>query len=305
MPDISKILKQKIDRLNDVPEKFISDVQNSQIDLYKELEAELLKLDTEGNIIILNEKNMNIVNSLSNKINQTIFNDEYLKSLTDFTSEFKKQSTLNNKYFQEINVGFEDQDIYKTTLEATQKNALQLLGEDAFTQSVTTPLTQILQSSISNQTSYSDTIKSLRLFIEGNDEVDGSLISHVKRIAYDSFSASDRTYTNTVANSLGLEFYRYQGSELADTRPFCDERIGKYFHKREIELWGMGDKCCGLSWPQGGKWAGRNANTNKSTIFVFAGGYNCKHSIIPVSTKSVPKDVIARATEAGYYKAAA
>lgn len=305
MPDINKILSDKINRLNSVPDKFVSEIGKSQADLYKEIEDILLKLDTEGNIIILNDKNMSLINSLSDKINQTIFNDEYLKSLTEFTSEFKKQSTLNNKYFQEINVGFKDEAIYTTTLEATQKNALQLLGQDAFTQTVTTPLSQMLQSSISNQTSFADTIKSVKLFIEGNDEIDGALVSHVKRISYDAFSASDRTYTNTVANSLGLEFYRYQGSEIEDTRPFCDERIGKYFHKKEIEQWGMGEKCCGLAWPQSGKWAGRNANTNKSTIFIFCGGYNCKHSLIPVSTKSVPNDVINRAIDSGFYKKAA
>jgi hypothetical protein len=304
MPDINKILSEKIKRLNDVPEKFVSSVGKSQSELMKEIESELLKLDVENNIILLNEKNMSIVNGINKKISEAVFNDEYIKSLTDFTREFKTQSTLNNKYFAEINVGFKDQEIYKTTLEATQKNALQLLGEDSFTQAVSTPLTQMLQASISNQVSYADTLQSIRDFVIGTDQEDGKLLSHVKRIAYDSFSASDRTYTNTVANSLGLEFYRYQGGEMDDTRPFCEERAGKYFHKREIEGWGMGNKCCGLEWPKSGKWQGMNASTNKSTIFVFAGGYNCKHAIVPVSTRSVPKEVINRAIEAGYYKIA-
>lgn len=303
--DIDRILSDKSDRLESVPENFISGVEKSQKELLKEIEKELLKLERDGDIILLNDNNMSIVNGLSKKVNDAVFNDEYIKSLTEFTGEFKKQSILNNKYFQQIDVGFTNDAIYKTTLEATQKNALQLLGEDAFTQVVNTPLTQMLQASISNQTSYLDTLESIRDFVKGNDQVDGRLISHVKRIAYDSFSASDRTYTNTVANSLGLEFYRYQGGEMKDTRPFCDERAGKYFHKKEIEGWGQGDKCCGLSWPQSGKWQGMNTTTNKSTIFVFAGGYNCKHSIIPVSTRSVPKEVIKRAVDAGFYKIAA
>lgn len=302
MPDTNKILSEKIDRLNDVPEKFISGVSKSQRELIGQIENELLKLDTEGNVILLNEKNMGIINSLGKKIDDTVFNDEYTRELTQFIGEFKKQSILNNKYFQEINVGFKDEAIYKATLEATQKNALQLLGQDAFTQTVNAPLTQMLQASVSNQVSFADTLQSVRLFIEGNDEVDGKLLSHVKRISYDAFSSSDRTYTNAVANSLGLEFYRYQGGEIADTRPFCDERLGKYFHKKEIEGWGVGDRCCGLDWPQNKTWAGRNANTNKSTIFVFAGGYNCKHAIIPVSLRSVPKEVISRNIESGFYK---
>jgi hypothetical protein len=305
MPNINKILLEKINRLNSVPEKFVSEALKSQKELQALIEGEILKLETEGNIILLNERNLSIINGLSSKIDNAVFNDEYIKSLTDFTREFKIQSNLNNTYFTEINVGFQDSDIYKTTLEATQKNALQLLGQDSFTQVVNAPISQMLQSSITNQSSYLDTIKSIREFIEGNNEVDGRLASHVKRIAFDSFSASDRTYTNTVANSLGLEFYRYQGGEMEDTRPFCDERAGKYFHKKEIEAWGAGNKCCGLSWPQSGKWQGRNSATNSATIFVFAGGYNCKHAIIPVSTRSVPKDVINRAIESGFYKQSA
>jgi len=128
------------------------------------------------------------------------------------------------------------------------------------------------------------------------------MVSHVKRVAYDAFAVSDRTYTNTVSNVLGIEWYFYSGGTIDDTRDFCQERIGKYFHKKEVEGWGENKSCCGLKYPNSNGWQGRNTLTNKTTIFTLAGGYNCKHSISPVSLRSVPKSVVQRNIENGNYK---
>jgi hypothetical protein len=43
-------------------------------------------------------------------------------------------------------------------------------------------------------------------------------------------------------------------------------------------------------------------NTNEDTIFVNAGGYNCQHSILPISTFAVPKEVGLSAFEKGYFE---
>lgn len=303
MPDIDKIVKEKITRLESVPNAFVNDVIKTQAEVMKDIERIVFGLDREGDVFVLNEKNLSLINSIDQKLKDTIFNDEYSGALTSYVSQFNKQAKLNNSYFVELGVGFEDKDLYKLTMQGSQKNAITLLGEDAFSQQLIVPITQTLQESINSSVSFTSTLDTLRLFIEGNDEVEGKMQSYVKRIAYDAFSSSDRSYTNVISNDLGLEFFRYQGGEVEDTREFCEERKGKYFHKKEIEGWGKGDKCCGLSWPDSqGKWQGRNTATNGATIFTFAGGYNCKHSIVPVSVKSVPKNVVERAIEAGYYK---
>jgi hypothetical protein len=289
MADIEKIVKEKISRLSEVPETFVNDVVKTQAEVMRDIERIVFGLDREGDVFVLNEKNLSLINSIDDVLKETIFNDEYSEALTS--------------YFVELGVGFEDKDLYKLTMRASQKNAITLLGEDAFSQQLIVPITQTLQESINSSVSFLETMETLRVFIEGNEDVEGKMESYVKRISYDAFSSSDRSYTNVISNDLGLEFFRYQGGEVEDTREFCEERKGKYFHKKEIEGWGKGDKCCGLSWPDSqGKWQGRNVATNSATIFTFAGGYNCKHSIIPVSVKSVPKNVIERAVEAGYYK---
>ena len=300
MPSLESIVSEKLDRLQSVPDAFVSDVEKAQIEAYKEIEKLVLQMDTKDGILLVTDKNTALLNSIDSRIKDTVFNDEYTQSLTEYIRQYNVQGKLANSYFIELNVGFKEADSINTIL-ASQKNALSLLGEDAFTQSFITPLSQLLNSSVTTGGSLTDTIDSLREFALGNDEIDGRMVSHVKRIAYDAFTVSDRTYTSAIANSLGLEFYIYRGGKIEDTRDFCNERAGKYFHREEIADWGSGKRCCGLKYPISDSWQGRNTLTNRTTIFTLAGGYNCKHSIDPVSIKSVPKSVIQRNIDNGNY----
>ncbi len=189
--------------------------------------------------------------------------------------------------------------MYTNLLKVSQRNAIQLLNEDAFSQALIAPIQASLNAAVTTGQSFTDTLSQLRFIIEGDDTVDGRLISHVKRVAYDSFAISDRAYTNTIATDLGLDWYLYSGGKVKETRCFCDERKRKYFHKNEIKAWGEGKDLgpCG----QDGGWQGRNANTDSATIFFYVGGFNCKDSLLPVSIKSVPKEAIDRAIKKGYY----
>jgi len=302
MPSVTQIVNEKIERLESVPSEFLTVVEKSQLEAYKEVQKLVMEMDTENGILVISDKNTNIINSIEATIKNTVFNDEYSIGLTEYVRQFNVQAELTNKYFVELNVGFDKEASEVNTVLASQKNAINLLGEDSFTQSFITPLNQILFSNMSTGATMSDTIDTLQQFVLGSDDIDGKMVGQAKRIAYDIFAVADRNQTAAVANSLGLEFYLYQGGHVKDTRDFCEERKGKYYHKKEIEGWGEGSKCCGLSWPQGGKWQGMNPQTNKSTIFVLAGGFNCKHAINPVSISSVPKDVIQRNIENGNYK---
>ncbi len=298
MPDIDD--SEKFKRLESVPDDLVNNIRASQVEILKDVEDLVSQLETENGVFVFNEKNLSLINSIDQKLKDTVFNDEYIDSVKQFASEFNTQAGLNNAYFTALEPGFSPSPLYEQVLKSTQKNAIDLLGEDAFTQKLINPIKQILESSITNKQSFSDTMNSLRYAIAGDDTIDGSMVSYVKRVAYDSFAVSDRAYTNVIAQDLGLEFYKYAGGVIKDSRCFCIERHGKYYHKKEIEAWGdlkdLG-KC-----NTGNGWAGMNAATDKATIFYFVGGYHCLHSLLPVSLKSVPKAVIERNIQSGNYK---
>lgn len=292
------VLDDKNDRLSEVPDAFINSSRGLEKDIMKDIESFVSELETENGVIILNESNMANIENVNKRLKNIVFNAEYEKNLITFVNEFGKQAALSNEYFQTLNVGFELTPLYQTILKSSQRNALSLLNEDAFTQVLIGPLKQTLEASITNQVSFSETLANLRFLIEGDKTIDGRLLSHIKRVAYDSFAISDRSYTNLVANNLGLEFYRYSGGGVKDTRCFCLERKGKYFHKKEVEGWGGGKDVGDCGFP----WQGMNTSTDRGTIFFYAGGYNCKHHILPVSEALVPKDVIERNKRNGNFK---
>jgi hypothetical protein len=300
MPD--SILDDKNERLNSVPDGFVKSVSGLESDIMKSIEKLVSTLETENGQILLNDRNMAIIENINQTIKNIIFTDEYEKNLTSFIGEFGKQAQLSNEYFQVVLDDFEVKPVYSSLLKSTQRNAIQLLNDDAFSQVLINPIKETLESSLVNNVSFTDTIKNLRYIIEGDETVDGRLISHVKRVAYDSFAVSDRSYTNTIATDLGLEFYRYTGGTIDTTRCFCQERHGKFYHREEIKRWGKGLDL-GVC-KSGDLWQGANTNTDEATIFFYAGGYSCKHSLLPVSEISVPKADKQRAIEKGYYKVA-
>lgn len=297
-PKDEDFLEKKNDRLESVPDTFVNQVNKLEPRIMREIEDLLAQLETENGQLLLTDRNLSLIANINQRVKDIIFDEQYTKDLTGFIQEFKTQADLNNQYFTTIIDAFELKPTYTAILRSSQRNAIQLLNEDAFTQVLIQPLQQTLESSLVNKTPFNEVIKNLRFIIEGDDEVDGRMTSHVKRIAYDAFSVSDRSYTNIIATDLGLEFYRYSGGKVKDTRCFCKERMGNFYHKKEIEQWGDGKNVGSCGYP----WQGMNSNTDKATIFYYAGGYNCKHAISPVSKRDVPKNVIIRATEKGYIK---
>ena len=83
----------------------------------------------------------------------------------------------------------------------------------------------------------------------------------------------NREYLQTISEDLGMRHYLYQGTIIGDTRQFCQSRAGKYFTKEEVERWASQT------------WDGKMAGTNSTTIFSYAGGYNCRHKLWPISVE--------------------
>lgn len=147
-----------------------------------------------------------------------------------------------------------------------------------------------LQINIANNSQLSDLIDELRLFVIGDAERLGTLKRYIKQVSTDSLSQFSANYQQVLTQNLGLEFYKYSGNTIEDTRPFCRQRVNKIFHKKEIEKW------AGLTWQ------GKIKGTNSSNIFIYRGGWNCRHQLIGINTIFVPKTVIRRNIANGNYK---
>lgn len=179
---------------------------------------------------------------------------------------------------------FVNKDIYTNNLNTSRGLAIDLMGREGVDKSFVAPLKGILNDAVANGKSLKELIEDLELFVLGDKEQLGTLHSYISGLARDTFNIADRQYTRIVAEDIGAIWYFYTRGKVADTREFCIQRNGKYYHHNEISDWGHTPA----------QWQGRNKNTNDTTIFSYLGGYNCIHSVIPVDESRVPKSVIQR-----------
>lgn len=300
MPKLNDILNSKLDRLSSVPEGFVSAVdRQNKLLLKKALKAiDTLARDSSGNIIA-NNANFSKVAEISDLLKKTLFTEDYMSAVNAFAKEFKKQAVINNKYFEAaFSDAFSIKKVYENAMKESAKNTISLLGEAGIDTNFINPLSEILIESISTSQPISSVIDSVNDYILGKENADGALTRYTKQVAFDGFAFSDRAYSSVISNDLEAVWFRYIGGEIKDTRCFCEERNGNYYHKKEIESWG--DRKNIGQCKSGDGWQGIVSGTNKYNIFIYLGGYNCRHSLVPVSEALVPQSVISDANDKGY-----
>ncbi len=304
MSEFRQLLEKKNNRLNTVPAALQTVVEQQQQKVLNKIIAQINSLETEGGKIVINSANIDKISEISDELKTVFLNDEYKAAVKKFASEFKIQSVLNAEV---ITAGIGDVAGLKaanTFIETAKRSAIESLVGSPIDKEFIKPIQSILETAVVNNARFDDTIETITTFVKGNKNVDGKILQYVKQISNDSFAVADRSFTGIVSDALEAEWFYYSGTELSSTRCFCAERVGHFFYYKEIEAWGDGQDLgdCNIG---GGKWAGEMGGTNSSTIYTNLGGYNCKHSLMPVSIKIVPIFDINRAKAKGYYEEAA
>lgn len=286
MPTISEIIAEKTRRLTTVPDEYLTQVERSQKKIFPQI-VELLNqlaLDSSGNII-LNNANLAIASNVKELVQGILSESEYINAVREYATQMNEQAKISNQLFAKAFDGFEASTKAEALFKLTQKNAVDLMVNSIGNQRFADVVRENIETAISSNAGFTETVRQLQTIVIGDEEVDGKLLQYNKQIAHDTFAIADRNYTSTVSEELDAEWFFYSGSEIETTRPFCAARHNEYFYYKEIE-----------SWPStAGDWAGRIPGTNSSTIYSYAGGYNCRHSIIPVSVRRVPKNKVLEA----------
>lgn len=297
---LKEIIREKENNLNKIPDELLTNIQKSEKEIYGKLITLLDKLrrDSEGRIII-SKANIAVASEIENELKTIVLTKDYLDSLRKFASGFDEQAEWNDKFFAKVFDGFKTSTTADAFLESAKKTALNELLGAPMEASFTAPIADIINTSVSSGTSWVDLSNQIKDYVLGAGDESGKLTKYASQIAYDSFAYSDRSYTNIIAEENDAIWYLYSGTEQENSRCFCDERKGKFFHRKEIEAFGRGENlgACKV----GTHWQGADKNTNEQTIFIYAGGHKCIDSILPVSIAIVPQDVIERNIANGNY----
>jgi hypothetical protein len=284
--EVQRIINLKVDRLETIPDAFSDRMVRIQRAKFNDITRLLDELDYKNGFVVVNDANILRIEVIVEQIKDVLTGAEYETAVGELMQEFDNQAAINYKYFEAIDPRFQVPAISNNILRAKKNEAiLSLLNSTD--QYLTNPMRQSLSNTVLAGGSRADLLDTFRDLIQGDPEKVGRLERATRQIVSDTFATSDRAITNEVAEQLGLKFYLYTGGLLKTTRPFCKERNGKFFKKSDVESWGeLGD------------WAGKMEGTNSKTIFQTAGGYNCQHSILPVSEAVVPDEAKNRGASA-------
>lgn len=260
-------------------EKFAKAMAGVEAKLYNDLVAilRMVGLDPDG-YIKQDAGNRAILRAAQGQFDKSIQNSVYQYSVEKHLSAINEIDELNQTYFQGLSVAFKPNKIFIRSLQNSAVETVNnYLLQDGLASQVKLPLNNILNQNFNTGGSFSGMLNQLRIFIKGEPDLDGRLVSYSRGILRDALFQYSRAYQQSVTADLKLSWYSYSGGVMDKTRPFCAERTGKFFHQKEVEAWAKLD------------WAGKNNQTTKSSIFVLCGGWNCGHSIIPVSEVVVPE----------------
>lgn len=299
MPTFEELVRLKDKRLEEIPLELQTLAEKQQSKILNEIISKLDSLDRVNGQIKINSKNLRAIADISDDLKSVFINKDYLKAVSEFAKEFDTQAGVNDKL---IKKGFGEvatSTASESYLNIAKRNAVDALAGEPYVNISVKPIQSILENAVVNGASINDTIDSLRLFIEGNEGTASQILKYTKQITNDSFAIADRSYTSIVSEELDNDWFYFSGTVVDKTRCFCEQRVGNYYHYKEVESWGRGENLgnCDLG---EGNWAGEIIGTNESTIYSYLGGYNCLHSLIIVSEAIVPESDIERARSLGY-----
>ena len=97
------------------------------------------------------------------------------------------------------------------------------------------------------------------------DKVGNNMRRYASQMVHDSLMQFDASINVQAGKETGADKWKYYGSVIRDSRPFCAEHAGKVYTEEQIrEIWQS-------------NWAGKAPGDP----FIVRGGYNCRHHFRP------------------------
>lgn len=295
------VLTDKIDALSDIPDAWAEKIMKFQPSLMVKLNQLAARLtQTAEGYIEMTASNLMTIETIIGELSRFMTTGEYRTMVTELNAQFLAQEARTLAYF---NTTFGEAPVtsFASTLYNVQRaKMIDVLIGDGLNEMLYNPVRDTLLDGIASGSSYSDLMTNLNTIAIGNDNLEGVLERYSRQLVSDTLATTDRQFTQIIGDELGLEWFRYLGGKMKTTRCFCLERNGGYYHRNEIESWGRLENLGDCRTNTG--WQGMFRGTNAETIFSWVGGYNCQHSLLPISEFDVPKDDIVRAIKNGWYK---
>lgn len=248
-------------------------------------------LTVEDGRIASTPENIGIVANLVQDMRSQYLDDELLDAIADYIEAF-------NDIGQEVIGAFDDfEDLDPDMIEAIDRTYKQQTAQILTTPEVSNAgmfqsIFNGLITAVAIGSTMEDAMGTVDLVVDSD-----VLTADTQTLVESAPLLMQRAATAQAAQSVGAEFFLYQGRSIRTTRDFCAEREGRYWHIEEIRQWGR-DAAGGNGWP------GVVEGTDENTIFIHLGGWyggrnSCRHVLIPVTRDRVPVEDLDRMRSKG------
>lgn len=295
MSDEKDAIRKQIEISEKAADRISDGAAATQNAVFTKIRSILKELKIRNDEILISRENLRLLRQLREELRFIIINPAYVKKVDTLIGTFERMKKINDNYFGSKfnNYNANSLSLREITNQAIASTRSSLL-ESGIDARVIQPVINLLNQGITQGMNIQEMEDALRVEIigieKGANKRFGSLQLYVKQIVRDSLNQFARNYVQTNSKTLGLVWYYYDGSLVRDSRSYCIERAGKYFHKKEVQ-----DSASKV-------WAGKIPQTNEATIFTYCGGYNCRHEYMPVLIDVVPARVVQRNIDSGNYE---
>jgi hypothetical protein len=148
----------------------------------------------------------------------------------------------------------------------------------------TQPLRGVLYNHAVAGGTIADAKELIEAYVVGKKNTLGHLERYVGQVARDGMMQYDGGLNEAVAKEYGITTYVYVGSLIEDSRPQCRRWVAMgTLDSSEIER--------EISWARING-SGMIPGTNTENIARYRGGYNCRHSMIPIAEPGETKNIV-------------
>jgi len=289
--------KQLISLIQNTVDQFNKQIPGLQTNVLNQLLKEINSLDTKDGRIKIAGSNLRAIASIKGKLQKLILSPEYLSSVGSYTTAFNEVTRLQNDYFNSVSQKFSPPKLTKEIKKQAMDAVLTSLTQSGIDANVITPAIEIFRKAVTGGAGAFSLQKQITDLLTENETGPGQLQRYATQITTDALNQFSGQYTQIISNDLGFEWFRYSGSNIETTRPFClacTDR--KYFHISELPEILKGnfpefDKYDGKINKKTGLPTGMIPGTDVSNFMTNRGGYNCGHQWRPVSEDLVPAEI--------------
>lgn len=260
-------LLEKIDtKLEEIVFRFI---ENYNLKVSKEIQDAILEfIDTLDTDLAVKERLIRSkqINKFRTELEKVVLAGALADGYKQLIVDYKELVGMANEYFSLLSISY-DKLLYKEIYKDSILFLKESLTGAGISQFVVNPIVDKLYELNLKGIKKKDLKAFLKEFFDKNNITN----RYIEQITTDSLYQMTSNYQLKISEDLNIEYYYYAGTRMKTSRQFCISRYGKVYTKKEVQSWAE------LTWQ------GKVPGTDKSSIFYYRGGYNCRHTLRPIS----------------------